>query len=149
MICCFTSSLMSCSYSRKHVQLYMFLILWQGAMCLSHIVLHPTCFSPYGSFHGTYCFIFNLSCAMNSIYRVHSSIVVQSNVHQYKEFRNLYAQFEGEFILYVVIMRLTCFQVYLFQSHGVFWLSPRRYAYELIFTSNSCLNLLYLLRYLP
>src|SRR6266508_3036733 len=62
----------------------------------------------------SYCFIFNLSCAMNSIYRVHSSIVVQSNVHHYKEFRNLYAQFEGEFILYVVIMRLTSFQVYLF-----------------------------------
>src|SRR6266508_2956548 len=57
-------------------------------------------------------FYFQSFLCMNSIYRVHSSIVVQSNVHQYKEFRNLYAQFEGEFILYIVIMRLTYFQVY-------------------------------------
>src|SRR5438105_12081717 len=64
------------------------------------------------SWHLFFCFL--SSCAMNSIYRVHSSIVVQNNVHQYKEFRNLYAQFEGEFILYVVIMRLTCLQVYFF-----------------------------------
>src|SRR6266540_3367554 len=59
---------------------------------------------------------FSFSRAMNSIYRVHSSIVVQNNVHHYKEFKNLYAQFEGEFILYVVIMRLTCLQVYFFLS---------------------------------
>src|SRR6266508_300599 len=30
---------------------------------------------------------FSFSCAMNSIYRVHFSIVVQSNVHHYKEFK--------------------------------------------------------------
>ena len=59
-------------------------------------------------------FIFHSPVPWISIYRVHSSIVVQSNVHHYKEFRNLYAQFEGEFILYVVIMRLTCLQVYFF-----------------------------------
>ena len=51
---------------------------------------------------------------MSPIYRVLSSTAVQSNVYYYKEFKNLYAQFEGEFILYVVIMRLTSFQVYLF-----------------------------------
>src|SRR5436190_8614223 len=76
--------------------------------------MHPTCFSPYSSFHGTYSFVSYLSCAMSSIYRVHSSFVVQNKVHSYKEFKNLYAQFEGEFILYVVIMRLTCLEVYIF-----------------------------------
>src|SRR6266508_337273 len=54
------------------------------------------------------------SRAMNSIYMVHSSIIVQNNVHHYKEFKNLYAQFEGDFILYVVIMRLTYLQVFFF-----------------------------------
>ncbi len=65
-------------------------------------------------FFSWHLFFFYLPCAMNSIYRVHSSFVVQSNVHRYKEFKNLYAQFEGEFILYVVIMRLTCLEVYFF-----------------------------------
>src|SRR5204863_9345148 len=103
--------------------------------------MHPTCFSPYGSFHGTYCFIFNLSCAMNSIYRVHSSIVVQSNVHQYKEFKNLYAQFEGEFILYVVFMRLTCLEVYIFLvSWGAFESLPEGILLCLTLLSNSWLN---------
>jgi len=57
---------------------------------------------------------FSFSCAMNPIYRVLSSTVVQSNVHHYKEFKNLYAHFEGEFILYVEIMRLTCLEVCVF-----------------------------------
>src|SRR6266540_2600888 len=65
-------------------------------------------------FFSWHVFFFYLPCAMNSIYRVHSSFVVQSNVHRYKEFKNLYAQFEWEFILYVVIMRLTCLQIYFF-----------------------------------
>src|SRR6266508_4916250 len=104
----------------------MFLILWKDVLCLSHIFVHPTCFSPYGSFHGTYSFIFYLPCAMSSIYRVHSSFVVQNKVLIYKEFKNLYAQFEGEFILYVVIMRLTCLQVYFFLvSWNVLALSPK------------------------
>src|SRR6266540_5934968 len=73
---------------------------------------------------------FSFSCAMNSIYRVHSSIVVQSNVHRYKEFKNLYAQSKGEFILYVVIMRLTYLYVSCFLSHKVYLdLSPKVYLY--------------------
>ncbi len=51
----------------------------------------------------------------------------------------LYAQFEGEFILYVVIMRLICLQVLFCSLMECIWMSPRRYAYELISTSNSCL----------
>ena len=120
----FASSFVMFLFQEACVALYMFLILWQDALWLSHIFMHPTCYSSYGSFHGTFCFIFNLSCAMNSIYRVHSSIVVQSNVHHYKEFRNLYAQFEGEFILYVVIMRLICLQVLFVVSWSVFECLP-------------------------
>src|SRR5438105_14842459 len=72
---------------------------------------------------------FLFSCAMNPIYRVLSSTVVQSNVHHYKEFKNLYAHFEGEFILYVEIMRLTCLEICVFLvSWSVFEISPRRYA---------------------
>ena len=75
-----------------------------------------------------------LPCAMNSIYRVHSSTVVHSNMHSYKEFKNLYALFEGEFILYVVVLRLTCLQVYFFQSHGVYlYLSPKVCFYANLF----------------
>src|SRR6266540_6851437 len=94
-------------------------------LCLSYIFVHPTCFSPYGSFHGTYSFVSYLSCAMSSIYRVHSSFVVQNNVHHYKEFKNWYAQFEGESILYVVIMRLTYLQVFFLVSWSVLALSPK------------------------
>src|SRR5438105_10714414 len=76
-------------------------------------------------FFSWHLFFSYLPCAMNSIYRVHSSTVVQSNVHRYKEFKNLYAIFEGEFILYVVVLRLTCLQVYLFLSHDMYlYLSP-------------------------
>ncbi len=46
-------------------------------------------------FFSWHLFFFYLPCAMSPIYRVLSSTVVQSNVHCYKEFKNLYAQFEG------------------------------------------------------
>src|SRR6266498_4617153 len=97
-------------------------VLVLGSMCSSiHVsylmvgcpVLISYIFASYRLFSlwffSWHLFLFYLPCAMSPIYRVLSSTVVQSNVHCYKEFKKLYAQFEGELILYVEIMRLTCF----------------------------------------
>ena len=84
-------------------------------------------------------FIFHSPVPWISIYRVHSSIVVQSNVHRYKEFKNLVCTIWGG-VYPICCNHETNMPSSPFCSlMECIWMSPRRYAYELISTSNSCL----------